>query len=287
MLLSGLVLTFVGAAPASAATHCQGDRATIVGTSGSDSLRGTNGRDVIAGLGGGDRIFGAGGDDVICGGSGADYIRGNAGSDLIAGGGGADDVRGYRGVDHIEGGTGRDRLLGGEDDDVIEDKGFGPDWIDGQDGYDFVSDRINWGNGHVVKGGAGLDYLLLHSDQTGRDARRRGRTDLRSGLTVVFEQPRVHATILDFEELALPRAPWSVYGSRAAETVYSASFLYGAPRFALDARMRGGNDVVYGTVKNDVFFGGPGHDTVHDYGGVDRCRSIEVKRGHGGTPCDR
>jgi Ca2+-binding RTX toxin-like protein len=287
-LLSGVVVIGIaGAAPASAATTCHGEPATIVGTTGRDVLQGTNGRDVIAGLGGGDKIFGAGGDDVICGGSGADQIRGNAGSDLIAAGSGADDVRGYRGVDQLEGGTGRDRLLGGADDDVIEDSGFGPDWIDGEKGYDFVSDRINWGDGHVVNGGAGQDYLLLHTDQTGHDARRRGRTDLRSGVTVIFERPRIHASILGFEEVALPQAPWSVYGSGAAETVYSADFLYGHHRFGLDARMRGGNDVIYGTVKKDVFFGGAGHDTVHDYGGVDVCHSIEVKRGHGKTACDR
>jgi hypothetical protein len=210
---------------------------------------------------------------------------GNDGDDRLIGAGGADEIRGNRGVDHLEGGTGRDRLLGGKDDDVIADDGLGPDRINGQSGYDYVSDRINWGDGHIVEGGAGRDYLHLHSDQSGPDARRPGRTDLRSGLTVVFERPRIHARILGFEEIALPRASWTVYGSSAGETVFSAAFLGGTPRFAVDARMRGGNDKIYGTVKNDTFFGGTGHDTVHDYGGLDRCRSIEVRQGD--SPCDR
>lgn len=266
---ASLAAGLVGVAPAAAATDCQGETATIVGTSGRDTLRGTAGDDVIAGLGGADRILGGGGADVICGDSGADYIRGNAG------------------VDDIEGGSGRDRLLGGRDDDVITDHGLGPDRINGQSGYDYVSDRINWGDDHVVKGGSGRDYLHLRSDQSGRDARRRGRTDLRSGVTVVFERPRIRATVVGFEEIALPRAPWTIYGSSVGETVFSASFLGGQPRFPLDARMRGGNDKIYGTVKNDVFFGGSGYDTVHDYGGVDVCRSVEVTVGHRhGSPCE-
>lgn len=281
-----LVACALGVAPTAAATGCQGESATIVGTDGPDTLRGTSGRDVIAGLGGDDRIFGAGGDDVVCGDAGADYIRGDDGSDQLTGNDGADEIRGNGGVDGIEGDAGRDRLLGGKHDDVIEDDGFGPDWINGQSGRDYVGDHINWGDGHVVRGGAGRDYLYLQSDQSGRDARRPGRTDLRSGHTVVFERPRIHASILGFEEVALPRAPWTIYGSSAGETVFSGAFLGGTPRFAIDARMRGGNDKIYGTGKNDNFVGGSGYDTVHDYGGSDRCRSIEVELGRG-TPCDR
>jgi Ca2+-binding RTX toxin-like protein len=234
----------------------------------------------------GDEMLGSPGDDRFTGGNGADLLVGNYGSDHLIGNGGADEIRGNAGIDGIEGGTGRDRLLGGTDADVIIDDGKGPDWINAQGGEDYVGDHINWGDGHVVKGGSGRDYIYLQSDQTGPDARRPGRTDLRSGRTVVFERPRIHATVVGFEKIALPKAPWTIYGSSAGETVFSASFLGGQPRFALDARMGGGNDKIYGTVKNDVFFGGSGYDTVHDYGGVDVCRSIEVKLGHGKIPCD-
>jgi hypothetical protein len=85
-LVSARALTVVPA-------RCAGRTATIVGTSGRDTLRGTGGRDVIAGLGGNDVIRGRGGDDVLCGGPGRDTIRGGAGRDRVIGGPGRDDER--------------------------------------------------------------------------------------------------------------------------------------------------------------------------------------------------
>jgi sugar lactone lactonase YvrE len=73
--------------------RCGGRPATLVGTSGRDTLRGTPGRDVIAGLGGNDVIEGRGGNDVLCGGPGRDTIRGGAGRDRVIGGPGRDDAR--------------------------------------------------------------------------------------------------------------------------------------------------------------------------------------------------
>ncbi|MCW2845557.1 MAG: calcium-binding protein, partial [Nocardioides sp.] len=46
---------------------CQGEQATIVGTSGPDRLAGSSGRDVIVGLGGGEVISGRVGDDLVWG----------------------------------------------------------------------------------------------------------------------------------------------------------------------------------------------------------------------------
>ena len=73
--------------------RCAGRPATIVGTSGRDTLRGTSGRDVIVGLGGNDVIEGRGGNDVLCGGRGRDTLRGGPGRDVVRGGPGRDDER--------------------------------------------------------------------------------------------------------------------------------------------------------------------------------------------------
>ena len=97
---------------------CLGRQATMVGTSGPDSIRGTDGPDVIMGLGGDDAITGGRGDDVICAGPnraslerrwlvGIDFAQGGPGDDVIAGGPGVDRLYGNRGDDRIYGGRNR------------------------------------------------------------------------------------------------------------------------------------------------------------------------------------
>jgi uncharacterized protein len=90
--------------------RCAGRRPTIVGTSGRDVLRGTNGVDVIMGLGGADVISGGNGNDIICGGAGADVLDGGNGNDQILGGFGADGLYGGNGNDTLIGGSGSDTL---------------------------------------------------------------------------------------------------------------------------------------------------------------------------------
>ncbi|MDQ3870789.1 MAG: hypothetical protein M3301_04130 [Chloroflexota bacterium] len=124
-------------APAGSA-RCAGRRATKVGTSGADRLRGTRRRDVIAGLGGNDVVSGLGGNDLICGGRGKDRLTGGAGRDQL---------RGDSGNDKLRGGTGRDRLLGGS----------GRDQLHGDSG----NDRLLGGSGRDrLLGGRGRDRLV-------------------------------------------------------------------------------------------------------------------------------
>ena len=87
LTLPAVALT-VGALPASAAPvpTCQGVPATLVGTSGNDSLVGSNRPDVIVGLAGNDRIRGLRGNDLVCGGPGADELVGGRGDDRLHGG---------------------------------------------------------------------------------------------------------------------------------------------------------------------------------------------------------
>jgi Ca2+-binding RTX toxin-like protein len=79
-------LWVIPALPAEAAPRCFGKVATMVGTSGSDRLRGTNGNDVIVGRGGHDLIRSGGGKDRICGSGGDDVLLAGSGKDLLDGG---------------------------------------------------------------------------------------------------------------------------------------------------------------------------------------------------------
>ena len=83
-----------GPAAEQAQVSCLGTKATRVGTTKADVLRGTKGRDVIAALGGADRVYGLAGNDVLCGGAGNDVLDGGTGANRIAGGPGRDICRG-------------------------------------------------------------------------------------------------------------------------------------------------------------------------------------------------
>lgn len=119
--LAGLSSLLVGVVPAQAAVPtCAGHRATIVGTPGNDTIRGTRRADVIVAGAGNDTVRGLGGDDRICGGPGADRLFGGAGRDRLYGGLDrlyVDDALGQsvRQGDRLRGGPGADRLVPGHD----------------------------------------------------------------------------------------------------------------------------------------------------------------------------
>lgn len=90
--LLSVVSTVPGAAQESARRRplCYGQQATIVGTSGDDTLVGTRSADVIVAKGGNDTVTGVAQGDFICGGGGNDTLDGGRGSDRANGGGGSD-----------------------------------------------------------------------------------------------------------------------------------------------------------------------------------------------------
>lgn len=141
------------AVPAGAAApRCLGRAATIVGTSGNDTLRGTNGADVIVGLAGRDRIFGRGGNDRICAGAGAqsfDEETGERFREFSSGGGGSDRIAGGRGPDHVVGGPGDDRLNSGPGSEETLEGNAGNDVLDGGPGF-FEDARFLTSPGPVV-----------------------------------------------------------------------------------------------------------------------------------------
>ncbi|MDJ0961426.1 MAG: M66 family metalloprotease [Acidimicrobiia bacterium] len=153
LMVVGLVAALLIAVPAvaEASPMCDGQVATIVGTSGDDVLVGTLGNDVIVGKGGNDLIKGKGGDDIICANGGNDEINGGPGADRIFAGNGDDLVYGKYGNDLIEGNAGDDDLRGGPGKDTIYG-GNGDDLLLGYIGDDYLD------------GGSGLDVLFGGKD---------------------------------------------------------------------------------------------------------------------------
>ncbi|MGH2653722.1 MAG: hypothetical protein ACRDHV_05150 [Actinomycetota bacterium] len=97
---------------------CDGQAATMFGTSVADVLAGTAGADAIPSLGSDDIVSGLGGADSLCGGEGKDQLNGNGDNDRLFGEGDNDRLFGGPGRDRLVGGPGRDRLVGGPGKDV-------------------------------------------------------------------------------------------------------------------------------------------------------------------------
>lgn len=159
--------------PAPVLFLCNGLPATIVGTTGDDTLDGTDGPDVIVGLTGDDTINGLAGDDVICAGAGADVVDGGPGADVIFGQRGSDDLSGGTGADTVTGGGGRDTINGQGGRDTISGGaaadtirgGRHADTIDGANGPDIIfggkgPDTLDGGNGRdTISGNGGADTI--------------------------------------------------------------------------------------------------------------------------------
>jgi hypothetical protein len=168
--------------------ECAGETATIVGTTGDDTLVGTPGRDVIQALDGDDAVLGLGGNDLICGDEGDDELFGGSGRDRLIGnhdddslfggrsrdeldgGNGADELFGGRGDDTLAGGRGQDDLVGGADDDELSGNA-GAD-----DGYGGRGDDLAFGGPGTddLDGGTGDDEL---SGENGDDGLIGGPAD--------------------------------------------------------------------------------------------------------------
>jgi Ca2+-binding RTX toxin-like protein len=125
-----------------------------LGTSGDDTLDGTDQGEIFFGFDGNDTISARGGKDVAFGGRGDDLIFGGKGNDHLFGRGGNDAVVGEEGNDHLFGGSGRDLLLGGPGKDVL---------VGGADNDTFL---IRQGTGldsiADLQAGDGIDIRDLH-----------------------------------------------------------------------------------------------------------------------------
>lgn len=169
---------------------CDGRVATIVGTSGNDTLFGTEGPDVIAALQGDDTIWGADGDDVICGGKGNDVIYGGAGFDILFGAQGNDQIyavhsasnRADRRGARMFGGVGDDTIYGSDRWDRMQG-GPGNDQLYGYEGRDWMrggpsNDRLDGGLGvDDMNGANGSDHLFLTKGDVAIGGAGRDRCD--------------------------------------------------------------------------------------------------------------
>jgi len=136
-------------------TFCDGRRATIVGTSGADTINATSGNDVIAGLDGNDTIDGMGGNDLICGGDGDDrFVQGAApdGADVLIGGSGIDTADYSSRIDGVTVTLdGKAKDGGKKEGDLVQAEN-----VVGGSGNDKLTGD---GAANVLTGGAGKDKL--------------------------------------------------------------------------------------------------------------------------------
>jgi len=154
-LLVALLLAFGAAAPAVlAAISCPGF--VCQGTSGDDTLKGT---EVV------DEIYGFGGDDTIYGGAGNDLLRGDEQTD--SGQDGDDRIYGGGGNDLLSSHGGADLLVAGGGNDTINAQDYaghppGKDTIKAGKGEDtiYAADHVK----DVIDCGPGQDYALFDRD---------------------------------------------------------------------------------------------------------------------------
>ncbi len=84
----------------------------VIGSSGNDTIEGTDNADIIYGMDGDDILIGNAGDDYLSGGGGNDTLFGGDGNDTLDGGDGDDDLQGGYGDDvYIYNGQGKDTVL--------------------------------------------------------------------------------------------------------------------------------------------------------------------------------
>ena len=232
VVLAGLASPFFATVAANAAETCDGRRATIVGTAGSNTLNGTAGNDVIAGLGGSDTIRGHGGDDRICGGDGNDRLYGGSGRDRIFGGRDRlfvnDEGSDERIGDQLRGGHGPDRLVPGLDPRAADE---------------VTPDLLSWS---TSTRGVRVDIARGTASGDGAD------TFARTGATVEGSD---HADTITGSDRGD-----EVHGGAGRDSLHG----YAGPDRLFDGA---GDDVSWGGAGRDEVTGGTGRDELH--GGPD------------------
>jgi Ca2+-binding RTX toxin-like protein len=205
-----------------------GNGETFTGTTGNDTIEGTEGGDIINADAGNDNVYGMGGDDRIDAGGGSDNIYGGAGDDLINGEGGNDYIDGGAGNDNITDASGINTVLGGLGDDYIQATGAGGGNIDGGDGNDVI---IGSASTDTIHGGKGDDII----------------TPGTGSINFVYGD--------DGNDLIYGGASDFVHGGASNDTIYGS---IGNDNIFGDD----GNDVIYVSTGQDTLDGGNGTDVI-------------------------
>ncbi|MES1022475.1 hypothetical protein ABN584_06190 [Gloeocapsa sp. BRSZ] len=144
----------------------------IRGTSGNDTLVGTQFADTILGFAGGDLLLGRGSNDVLRGGRGKDTLRGGNGDDTLYGGLGDDVLEGNAGNNVLYGGLGNDRLYasfeegnntlyGGAGNDTLYGGYYGEAFLYGGQGDDTY---VDYPNIQIIEASnSGIDTVIINS----------------------------------------------------------------------------------------------------------------------------
>lgn len=244
--------------------------ATIVGTEGDDSLRGTVCDDVIVGLGGADSLSGSDGNDTIEGGEGRNALYGDGGDDTLVGGSDYDMMLGGSGADTMLGRGGDDYLSADDGDDVVRGE-EGNDWLEGGTGDD------------TLDGGAGSDTAGYRSETAavrvdlgaGTASGESIGTDTLLGIEIAFGGAGADELIASDRGNDLL---WGGAGNDVVRGGASVDYLHGDD--GMDRIFGGdGDDEIYtgnggsyvdGGAGNDYVVGGDLYDLVNGFEGADR-----------------
>lgn len=200
------------------------------GTSGVDSLIGSDVDDQIYGREGDDQISGGGGNDTLYGESGDDQVFDGAGNDILMGGAGNDRIYDIYGDNRLYGEDGNDQLVSGAGNDYLEG-GAGDDWLLGGAGSD------------TLYGGAGNDTADYSTAAAGGPAG--------SGL-----KPDSYGS---YRGISVDLNNGSGYSDRSSDKLVDIENLIGSQY----------DDVLFGNSGGNVFEGGQGNDNLDGGGGSD------------------
>ncbi|WP_373533062.1 hypothetical protein [Vampirovibrio sp.] len=232
------------------------ERLQVLGTSGDDSLSGSDYAE---------NLLGGAGNDYIYSGHGNDTVEGGDGDDELSGGTGNGQYFGQAGSDSLSSGDGQDTLVGGLDNDFLSG-GSGNDtyMFNLGDGQDEINDSEGL---NVIEFGAGIaeeDLIFstnYFSELTVSIANTSDAIKLYSASTwETFTIKLADNTIITSNDIANrlqllgTTADDTLQGSDYAETYWGKAgndYLFG----------EGGDDTLYGGSGNDTIYGGLGNDT--------------------------
>jgi len=230
--------------------------ATIDGTSGPDSLTGTNGDDWIYSLSGDDTIFGLNGHDFLKGGLGEDVIYGGGGNDYLNGEADNDTLYGGDGNDTVDGSYGSDVIYGGDGDDWLiaeyiysSFKIMTNNTVYGEDGDDTLT-TSSYGT-DILDGGAGHDFLLVQNNTT-RD----------EPIVIDLAASSISGGVFDGDSIISIESVSIEYNFKSSATITGSSV-------ANTINTSNGNDTISGGGGNDVISADDGDDSISGGSGDD------------------